>query len=316
MSGGYGPVVVTGCLPPVFEVAVTPFHACPEIFYNGQQSATCGIGQAPQTFICPAGKFFSLISQDDADTQARAYAQALATANCGHAIPVVSSFTTTIPAASVFSYQIVATNNPTSYGATGLPAGLAINTTTGVISGTIISGATATYTIPISATNLDGAGNGTLTIKVKAAIAFTSAGSGTPFTTAQISLDGGSFTSIPANFTAFSQVKIRITRAAYSGGFSSLNFGMPGGIVFLSGSVLATQTTVNSTGTVIDNTMSNSAPPIIVVSANPDTSTTGNKSISTDVTGFSTSPGNGSLACFIQNGGDCTNTQWDVTLNF
>jgi len=35
-----------------------------------------------------------------------------------------------------FSYQITATNSPTSFNATGLPAGLSINTTTGLISGT------------------------------------------------------------------------------------------------------------------------------------------------------------------------------------
>ena len=35
-----------------------------------------------------------------------------------------------------FSYQITASNNPTSFNATGLPAGLSVNTTTGLISGT------------------------------------------------------------------------------------------------------------------------------------------------------------------------------------
>ena len=39
-----------------------------------------------------------------------------------------------------FSYQIVASGSPTSYNATGLPAGLAVNTTTGVISGTPTAG--------------------------------------------------------------------------------------------------------------------------------------------------------------------------------
>ena len=35
-----------------------------------------------------------------------------------------------------FSYTITASNYPTSFNATGLPAGLAVDTTTGVISGT------------------------------------------------------------------------------------------------------------------------------------------------------------------------------------
>src|SRR5262249_30025165 len=51
--------------------------------------------------------------------------------------PVITSPTTasgTVGAA--FSYQITATNSPTSFGATGLPAGLSVNSGTGVISGT------------------------------------------------------------------------------------------------------------------------------------------------------------------------------------
>ena len=65
---------------------------------------------------------------------------------------------------SPFSYQIQATNAPTSYGASGLPAGLSVNTTTGLISGTPTT--LGTYTVPISATNAGGAGTATLTINV------------------------------------------------------------------------------------------------------------------------------------------------------
>src|SRR5439155_6284288 len=51
--------------------------------------------------------------------------------------PVITSPTTANwPVCNAFSYAITATNNPTSYGATGLPAGLTLNTSTGVISGT------------------------------------------------------------------------------------------------------------------------------------------------------------------------------------
>jgi endoglucanase len=50
--------------------------------------------------------------------------------------PVVNSEGTWVATKGVaFSYQIVASNSPTSYSATGLPAGLTINTTSGVISG-------------------------------------------------------------------------------------------------------------------------------------------------------------------------------------
>jgi hypothetical protein len=55
---------------------------------------------------------------------------------------------------SPFSYQIAATNAPTSYGATGLPGGLSVCTTTGLISGT--PSATGTSTVTLSATNSAG----------------------------------------------------------------------------------------------------------------------------------------------------------------
>ena len=39
-----------------------------------------------------------------------------------------------------FNYQIAASNSPTNYGATGLPSGLSVDTTMGVISGTPAAG--------------------------------------------------------------------------------------------------------------------------------------------------------------------------------
>ncbi|MEY3480303.1 MAG: hypothetical protein RIQ71_1078 [Verrucomicrobiota bacterium] len=65
-----------------------------------------------------------------------------------------------------FSYQIVATNNPTSYAASGLPPGLSINTTSGVISGTPTT--PGAYTVGLTASNANGDGTATLTINVQA----------------------------------------------------------------------------------------------------------------------------------------------------
>src|SRR5438876_735847 len=80
--------------------------------------------------------------------------------------PVITSPTTATGTVGVaFSYQITATNNPTSYNATGLPAGLTVNTSTGLISGTPTTA--GTYTVTISATNAGGTGSATLTLTIK-----------------------------------------------------------------------------------------------------------------------------------------------------
>ena len=79
--------------------------------------------------------------------------------------PVITSATSASGiAGSAFSYQITASNSPTSYGATGLPPGLTVNTSTGLISGTPASGGTSTVTI--KATNASGSGSATVTLTI------------------------------------------------------------------------------------------------------------------------------------------------------
>src|SRR5438105_8813135 len=75
---------------------------------------------------------------------------------------ITSALTATGQVGVAFSYQITATNNPTSYNATGLPAGLSVNTSTGLISGTPTTA--GTYSVTISATNAGGTGSATLTL--------------------------------------------------------------------------------------------------------------------------------------------------------
>ena len=77
--------------------------------------------------------------------------------------PVITSSLTTGGGAGTFiSYQIIATNNPTSYGAVSLPSYLSLDPATGIISGTPTS--TGTTEATISASNIFGTDSEQLTI--------------------------------------------------------------------------------------------------------------------------------------------------------
>ena len=80
-------------------------------------------------------------------------------------VPAVTSpLTASGTVGTAFSYQIAATQNPTSYGASGLPAGLSVNASTGTITGTPTTAGTSTVTITATNTSGTGSANVTLTI--------------------------------------------------------------------------------------------------------------------------------------------------------
>lgn len=108
-----------------------------------------------------SGTFNATISA----TNATATATQALTITLGLGVPVVTSGTTASGGTGApFLYQITATNVPTSYGATGLPAGLAVNAATGLITGA--PSAAGTFSANVSATNSSGTGTLALTINV------------------------------------------------------------------------------------------------------------------------------------------------------
>lgn len=87
------------------------------------------------------------------------------------ATPVVTSNgTASVQVGQPFYYAITATGNPTSFAATGRPAWLTLDTSTGVLSGVPSSSTTTPINVALTATNGSGAGNAkTLAISVSPA---------------------------------------------------------------------------------------------------------------------------------------------------
>ena len=141
-------------------------------------------------------------------------------------VPVITSpATANGTTGSAFNYLITASNGATSFSASGLPAGFAIDTTTGRITGTPSN--PGTFSVNLGATNATGTGNKVLTITItRAAPVITSpptAGGmpGVPFVYTVTSSSGGgttfAATGLPPGLT-IDPVTGRITGTPTAGG--------------------------------------------------------------------------------------------------
>ncbi len=108
------------------------------------------------------------------------------------AAPAITSAASTSAQVGVtFSYWITATNTPTSYAASSLPAGLMLNATSGLVTG--IPTVSGTFAVGLGATNAGGTGTAALTLTVAPALPSVTLMATTPTVTAG-SGDEGVFT--------------------------------------------------------------------------------------------------------------------------
>lgn len=123
----------------------------------------------PRTF----NEGYSLVTVDSVNTPARDWDKrdtwtASGTVSGSPGTEGPPSVTSPLTVAGVidvaFSYQITASRGPTSYGATGLPPGLTVNTVTGSITGTPVQ--SGTFTITVTATNDAGTGDAGVVLTV------------------------------------------------------------------------------------------------------------------------------------------------------
>jgi hypothetical protein len=144
-------------LPPPYDVNILTFE-----FKDTWYPSTDGQGYSLE-MIDPFG-----IPPQDFDKKLSWGASGVLDGTPGSSGPpiITSSLTASGILGEPFTYQITAANGATSYNATGLPAGLSINTTNGQISGAPT--AYGSFPVMIEATNPGGTGSATLNLSIAA----------------------------------------------------------------------------------------------------------------------------------------------------
>lgn len=110
------------------------------------------------------GSYAFVLRVDDAGAPAQAATRAFTLVVATPAPAITSPLSASATVGVAFSYAITASNSPTAFSASGLPTGLALDTGSGVISGT--PGAGGTRAITIGASNASGSGSATVTLTV------------------------------------------------------------------------------------------------------------------------------------------------------
>lgn len=200
-----------------------------------------GSANASETSPAPAGSTTTAIfrlgagATDTGDNSADFAAATPLPRNTSTGAPsapvITSAATATGMVGAAFSYQITASNSPTSFSATVLPGWLSVNPGTGLISGTPTTAGTVNLTI--SASNTAGAGTASLIITINpasggGATVIFSENMGNPSTTTAIA--SNTFQNSGFTFTGTGDVRSTTVSTGYTGASG-------GGNVFITNSV-------------------------------------------------------------------------------
>jgi uncharacterized repeat protein (TIGR03803 family) len=144
-SNGYGAIV-----------QLTPAGAA-TILYSFTGGNDGGAPSGSLVESATAGTFYGTAGSEGENGTGTVYALTVS--------PAITSATTgSATGLQAYSYKVTATNTPTAFAETGLPAGLSINSKTGLISGTPT--ASGTFSINLTATNAGGSGTAVLKLTV------------------------------------------------------------------------------------------------------------------------------------------------------
>ena len=131
------------------------------------------------------------------------------TSGGGGGAPVItSSNSASGSVGNSFSYQITATNSPTSYNASNVPSGTSVNTSTGLVSGTLTT--VQSITMVVSATNASGTGNQNVSVTI------------TAFTL--VPIDGGATYYATNSFTKATAFPTTFNGVSYTNGWDDPKF--------------------------------------------------------------------------------------------